>query len=171
MILLAAVALTACEEKKQPVFEDAGQGTVAPPPVVVVADAGEAKLPPAIESFRLADAALTAGKLDEAIARANEATKADPNFLLGWNVLGRAEAAKFEQKHEAATALKAREAFGRALKLDPNFLPAWENLAALEQADGRTQKAAEAWARVLAISPNHPDKARITAFIADAGTH
>lgn len=168
VLLLAAAALAACEENK-PVTVDAGQPAVTVPPKSTE-NAGVGTLPPAMESFREADAALQAGSYDEALTRAEAATKADPNLILGWNVLGRAAAAKFQKTHDAASAKRAREAWGRALKLDPNFLPAWENLAALEEADGRPKEAADAWAKVLALAPDHPAKARIQAFIADAGS-
>lgn len=128
-----------------------------------------AELPPAMVSYREGDAAFAAGDHAKAIEKAQAATRADPSLTIAWNLLGRAQAQQFAKSRDAAAAKQAHAAFERAVKLDPNFLPAWQNLAELYEREGRMKDAAEAYGKVLAIAPDHPEKARLEAFIRTAG--
>ncbi|HEY8211680.1 MAG TPA: tetratricopeptide repeat protein [Myxococcaceae bacterium] len=127
-----------------------------------------APVPDAIQALRDADAALQAGKLDEAIARGETASAAMPGNPVIWNVLGRAHAARFAQTRDGDEAKKAREAFTRATTASPDFWPAYQNLGELEEKTGRLQEAADAYRQVLKAQPNHPDKAKFEAVIGRA---
>ena len=104
---LACAACNSCDKAK-PVE----QREPAPAVVKTLADTHEA------------DVALQAGKVDEAIAKAEAASQADPGNALAANLLGRAEAAKFDQSHDDADAQKAFLAFKRAVADDARFWPA-----------------------------------------------
>lgn len=138
------------------------------PPVAAQASAGEAKVSDAIQLIRDADAAFQAGDLDKAIEKSEAALKIVPTHALALNVLGRAAATKYEATHEQKDADKARDAFTRAAQSNPTFWPAWQNLAELAEREGKPKDAAEYYKKVLAASPNHPDKARFEKLIAAA---
>jgi tetratricopeptide (TPR) repeat protein len=138
--------------------------TRAPPP-----PDPSAPLPDAIKLLREADAALQAGRLDEAITRGEAASAAAPSNPVIWNVLGRAHAARWAQGKDEAEAKKAREAFTRAATASPDFWPAYQNLGELNEQAGLIKEAADAYRKVLQAQPNHPDKAKFEAAIARAG--
>jgi len=140
-----------------------------PPPASTQAGAPAAPVPDAIRLLREADAALQAGKLDEAVARGEAASAAAPSNPVIWNVLGRAHAARWAQGKDDAEAKKARDAFTRAAAASPDFWPAYQNLGELDEQAGLLKEAADAYRKVLQAQPNHPDKARFEAVIARAG--
>ncbi|MBX5480744.1 MAG: tetratricopeptide repeat protein [Myxococcaceae bacterium] len=176
-VAAALLALAACQKEAPPpaTAQDAGAASAPSPPAAmapVVPDAGPPPEPPrAMALYREADATFQQGDFAKALTQAEAAAAADPSLPLSWNLVGRAAAKQFEATHQARFATTAREAYGRAVKLDPNFLPAWQNLGELEAQLGNRQKAAEAWARVLAIAPDHPDRDRLKAYIEAAGTN
>jgi tetratricopeptide (TPR) repeat protein len=129
------------------------------------ATAAEPPVPDAIKLLREADAALQAGKLDEAIARGEAASAAAPSNPVSWNLVGRAHAAKWAQGKDEAEAKKARDAFTRATAANPDFWPAFQNLGELDEQAGLLQEAAAAYRKVLQAQPNHPDKAKFQAVI------
>ena len=172
-LLAAATAATFCSACKPscgspaaPAGGGGGVETVLSPPQPAT---DPQPLPDAIRSLRDADAALQKGKLDEAIAHAEAASTAAPGNPVIWNQLGRAHAARYEQTKEAAEAAKAREAFTRAIRASPELWPAYQNLGELEEKAGRLEQAAEAYRQVLKAQPNHPDRARFEAVIANSG--
>src|SRR3954469_4810471 len=142
-------------------------GTTTPPATPPQANPS-APVPASIQALRDADAALQAGKLDEAIKRGEAASAAAPGNPVAWNVIGRAHAARFDQARDDAEAKKAREAFTRATTASPDFWPAYQNLGELDEQAGLLQEAADAYRKVLQAQPNHPDRAKFEAVIAKA---
>src|SRR5262245_58414626 len=78
-----------------------GTAPAAPSPTPQVGNPS-VPVPDAIQALREADAALQAGKLDEAISKGEAAGAAMPGNPVIWNVLGRAHAARFAQTRDAA---------------------------------------------------------------------
>lgn len=172
VLLAAATAATflwackpSCGSPARPAGGEGGTETVLSPPQPAT---DPQPLPDAIRSLRDADAALQRGKLDEAIAHGEAASAAAPGNPVIWNQLGRAHAARYEQSRDEADANKAREAFTRAIRASPEFWPAYQNLGELEEKAGQLEQAALAYRKVLKAQPNHPDRARFEAVIANS---
>lgn len=169
-IAAAALILGGCKGACGGASGSAPQVPPEPPPQAAGnGSAPAAPIPDAIKLLREADAALQAGKLDEAVARGEAASAAAPANPVIWNVLGRAHAAKWAQGKDDAEAKKAREAFTRATTASPDFWPAYQNLGDLDEQTGLIKEAADAYRKVLQAQPNHPDKAKFEAVIARAG--
>ena len=158
-VLGAGLALLACpakdEKKAAPAALVVDSGTAGP-----VVTAPEAGVTPAVQLIREADAALQGGRVDEAIAKANEALKGAPSSAVANNLLGRAHAAKFAATKDPAEAEAAKAAYEKALAADPSFWPALQNLGELAEKQGRREEAAANYRRVLEAQPDHPEAAR-----------
>ena len=139
----------------------------APPPPGP--GAAVAPLPPGVRLTREAEAALQAGRTEEALERARAASDAEPRSVLAQNQAGRAAAARFARTGDPADAALARSAFEQALALDPGFWPALQNLGELEEARGDRAGAIAAYRRLLVAQPSHPERARLEALVAGAG--
>jgi tetratricopeptide (TPR) repeat protein len=130
----------------------------APPPEK--RKAAEPQVPQGMRATAEADVALQKGELDDAIKKAEAASKADPTNPVAANVLGRAASERFLQTHDDADAERAKAAFIQALKADRNFWPALQNLGELEERRGRLPEAAAYFEKVLEAQPEHPEKER-----------
>ncbi len=73
--------------------------------------------------------ALREGKLDDALARAQDFQQRNPDNTIALNLLGAAQLAK-------ADTLAAISSFEKALQIDPGFRPAVTNLARLRESEG-----------------------------------
>jgi tetratricopeptide (TPR) repeat protein len=126
---------------------------------------------PAVQLVREADAALQAGRLDEAIERSKAALKLEPEQLLASNVLGRALLQRYEKGKKPEDLSAAKEAFEGALRTNPDFWPALQNLGAMAEAQGQLTEAAGYYQRLLKAEPKHPERERLEQLIslADAG--
>ncbi|HEY1391815.1 MAG TPA: tetratricopeptide repeat protein, partial [Methylibium sp.] len=100
-----------------------------------------------------------AGKLPEAVAELEQATRLSPQQPQYFNQLGIA----YRRQGQFA---KAREAYERAIALDPNYAAAYLNLGILSDLylwDG--QRALELYDRYLALSPG--GDAQVSKWVAD----
>jgi tetratricopeptide (TPR) repeat protein len=159
--LLAAASLAACIACEHKTAGVAAVVDAGPPPGVT----------PGVQLLREADAALQAGRLDEAIEKSTAALKLEPKHPLACNVLGRALLQRYEQKKQPEDLTAAKAAFQSALETNPDFWPALQNLGALAEAQGNLSEAASYYQRLLKAEPQHPEHERLEQLIslADAG--
>jgi cytochrome c-type biogenesis protein CcmH/NrfG len=74
--------------------------------------------------------------------------------------------------HYAGNDKKAIDTLNRVLQIDPKFDGALFNLGMLKwQAEGDTKGAVQAWEKLLATHPNHPQRAQIETLIAQVKKH
>ena len=100
-----------------------------------------------------------AGKLSEAVAELEQATKLSPRQPIYLNELGIA----YREQGQFA---KARDAYQRALALDPGYTTAMLNLGILYDLYlGDTQRALELYGRYLSLLPNGDPT--VTKWVAD----
>ncbi|MGQ0721463.1 MAG: sulfatase-like hydrolase/transferase [Candidatus Eiseniibacteriota bacterium] len=131
----------------------------------------------------LGQAALDAGRAEEARTAFRRALALGPNPDAVYRDLARAEAAlgnataerdvlaealaanprSAETRHRLAGVLlregrpeEAAELLREAVRIRPRFARAWANLAALAQEDGRSDEARDSWSRVLALEGEGP---------------
>jgi len=161
-LLLAALAVTGCKCGSKSAGQDAAAADAGP--------VAAAPLTQPVRLFRESDTAFQQGRPDEAIEIAQQVVAEQPKNALAHNLIGRSFVAKFQQSKDASHAESARVAFRKAFEVDPKFWPAMLNLAELEEQTGHPEQAAELYARVLALEPNHPDRSRFEQVIAAART-
>jgi tetratricopeptide (TPR) repeat protein len=131
--------------------------------------AAEAKVPEPVKWLRDADSAFQHADQDTAMQKAKAVIERQPGNAVAYNLLGRAAAAKFDTSRDPKLAAEATAAFNKAFEVNPSFWPAMQNLAELEHKQGHKREAADLYRRILALQPNHPEKARWQQLISEAG--
>lgn len=165
--VLAALGLAAagCKCRSEQGGVDSGSIAAAPD----AAHAAEASVPEPVQLLRDADSAFQRADQDMAMQKAKAVIERQPGNAVAYNLLGRAAAAKFEASRDPKLAAEATLAFTQAVQVNPSFWPAMQNLAQLEELQGRKREAADLYRRILALQPNHPEKARWQQLISEAG--
>ncbi len=108
------------------------------------------------------------GDYDTAIKAYREATEKNPKDYNAYNLLGMALRFKYNRTGDPKLKQQEIDAFSRAVELEPRFVVALVNLGASYYFSGKKKKAAEVFKRVLEISPNHPEAAKLKEMIAEA---
>jgi len=99
-------------------------------------------------SFAKGVQAQRAGKLDEAIAALEQATKEAPGFAPSYQYLARIH---YDQKRYADSIKMGKQ----ATKLDPRVGRAWRTLGLAQMANDDTKSAAESFAKAAEIEPKN----------------
>ncbi|HEX2180385.1 MAG TPA: tetratricopeptide repeat protein [Actinomycetota bacterium] len=99
-------------------------------------------------SFRQAEEAIDAGRIDEASSHYRDILRRDPSNKFAFFNLG-----MLAQLGNRGA--EARDFYSRALRSDANFLPALFNLAILEEANGNNRAAEGLYRRVIREHPDH----------------
>lgn len=99
-------------------------------------------------SFQRAEAAIDAGRIDEASSHYRDVLRRDPSNKFAFFNLG-----MLAQLGNRGA--EARDFYSRALRSDANFLPALFNLAILEEANGNNRAAEGLYRRAIREHPDH----------------
>lgn len=99
-------------------------------------------------SFRQAEAAINAGRFDEASSHYRDVLRRDPSNKFAFFNLGMLA----QLSNRGA---EARDFYSRALRSDANFLPALFNLAILDEANGNNRAAEGLYRRAIREHPDH----------------
>jgi tetratricopeptide (TPR) repeat protein len=99
-------------------------------------------------SFEQAEAAIDAGRIDEASSHYRDILRRDPSNKFAFFNLGMLA----QLSNRGA---EARDYYSRALRSDANFLPALFNLAILEEANGNNRAAEGLYRRAIREHPDH----------------
>ncbi len=169
----AALQLLACTEGKNDRVVDAGEAgrpdAASVGASVDPAIAPEAPLPEPVRLLREADADLQRGRHQAAIPKLRRILEVQPGHAVAHNLLGRALMQQASAGDGGAESLApAEQAFLSALDADPRFWPALQNLGELREATADAQGAADAYQKLLSLSPDHVERARYEVLIAAA---
>ena len=103
---------------------------------------------------------------DLAIRSCEKTIARDPKNAAAYNLMGMAYRFKYDKLADPGLKQKEIEAFQKAIEVDPNYWVAMINLGATYYRQGEKAKAAPLFKRVLALNPQHPEKAQLEKMIA-----
>jgi tetratricopeptide (TPR) repeat protein/TolB-like protein len=101
------------------------------------------------------------GNAAAAIARLEEALRADPRFATAHAALARACLARYEETKDAAWADRGRDAAQEALRLDPRDVEVRRSLARILASRGRLTEAVDELKQAVALKPNSDGTRRL----------
>jgi tetratricopeptide (TPR) repeat protein len=96
-------------------------------------------------------------RLDDAIAKYEEALEADPNFALAYAQLAFVYVRKYFKTREPAALRLAERNSARALEIDPNSPKAIFSQALVSLYSGKTEQAMQAFQKLDSIDPGNPE--------------